>query len=100
MSILNDKVGTIYQRVNEFYRCNPGMNRHVWEIIHDIINREYPIEAMPTIREIYTTIISRLHVHGYVGKIKYSNVIFVEVYSANNKLLSDICITEHKYGRS
>lgn len=100
MCILSDNIGVIRKSIKEFYRCNPGMNRRIREIVNEIINKEYPIEDMPTIREILTIIISRLHVHGYVGRIKHSNIDFVEVYDTNNKLLSNICITEYKYGRS
>lgn len=89
MSILNsNEIGAVYMKINEYYEVSAASLRYTKysKMINEILNREYPIESIPTPRELYREIIAKLKSVGLTALLVPSNIEFVSVHLCDDEI--------------
>lgn len=82
MSILNsNEIGVVRKKVNEYYETSSASLRYtnIFDVVNEILNREYPIESMPTPEQLYEDITKELQQFKIDAKFTRSNIDFLDV---------------------
>lgn len=94
MGVLSTSVGTIYKKINEYYDCRIRDSIGNWDdsifewsyIVREIFYSKYPIESMPTPRDLYINACNRIELTtGFRTKLVRTNIDLIEVFDVNNR---------------
>lgn len=89
MGILNsNEIGTIRQRVNEYYKCELRyiVSKTALSIVRRICNEEYALENIPSIVELYNRITKTLDQQGYNTELVHSNIALIDIRFLGEKV--------------
>lgn len=82
MSILNsNEIGVVHKKVNEYYETSSASLRYtnIFDVVEEVLHREYPIESMPTPDQLYDMIADELRRFKIEAKLTRSNIDFLDV---------------------
>ena len=83
MGILNqNEIGVVRKKICEYYDCGAKWmpSKIARSIVWGIYNKEYAIEDMPSIPELYKLITGTLNSHGFDTELRRSNITYIETY--------------------